>query len=390
MRVLHIIVGLNVGGAEMMLKRLVEHDPASSQNCAVISLTTLGHIGSVLRSQGIQVHSLNMTSIWHVPLGLWRLVQVIRQLKPNIVQTWMYHADLLGGLAARLAGNYPIIWNLRSNLIPTNPFSIPFWLIRLCALFSNIMPIHIICCAQSAKVTHMHMGYPAHKITVIPNGYYFAQFDKNDVTRVMARTELGLDTEDLVIGAVGRFDLLKDFHSFITAAAQIAKKCATVKFLMVGRDNDWNNATLRSWIEQAGLVDKFILVGQQVHVPYYLNAMDIFCLSSCNEAFPNVLVEAMAIGLPCVATKAGDAAEILGDNNFVVPIKTPAMMSIALVKMCGSDALARGAMGEMNAKNVRIKYPIENVSSAYQKIYKEFCNLKVENNKTKTRHADQV
>jgi glycosyltransferase involved in cell wall biosynthesis len=376
MKVLHIIVGLNVGGAEMTVKRLVEHSPTSSQNSAVISLTTVGDIGRVLQAHGIQVHALNMSSFWHVPLGLWRLIRLIRQFNPAIVQTWMYHAELLGGLAARLAGNYPIVWNLRSNLIPSNPFCIPFWLIRLCAITSRVIPAHIICCASSAKATHVRMGYPEGKITVIPNGYDFSQLEKNDATRTMARSELGLEATELVIGAVGRFDPLKDFQTFISAAAQVAAICKTVKFLMVGRDNDWQNTTLRNWIEQAGMQDKFILVGQQVHVPYYLNAMDVFCLPSKSEAFPNVLVEAMAISLPCVTTHAGDAAEILGDNHFVVPTKTPTALAAELLKMCHLDAQTRGALGEANAKTVRIKYPIEKFALSYQKIYIELCNFK--------------
>lgn len=376
MKVLHIIVGLNVGGAEMMLKRLVEHDPASAKKNVVISLTTLGDIGNALQARGIQVHSLKMSSFWHIPLGLRRLVRLIRQFNPAIVQTWMYHADLLGGLAARLAGNYRVVWNLRSNLIPSKPFSIPFWLIRLCAMFSHIIPSHIICCAHSAKATHIQMGYPTQKITVIPNGYDFSQLEKSDATRAMARDELGFEAKDMVVGVVGRFDPLKDFQTFITAAAQVAAKCSTVKFLMVGRDNDWSNTTLRAWIEQAGLVDKFILVGQQVHVPYYLSAMDIFCLSSSNEAFPNVLVEAMAFGLPCVATQAGDAAEILGDNSFIVPIKNPAALAAAVLEMRNLSKQTRCELGTANAKNVRIKYSIANIALDYQKVLKWAPNFR--------------
>jgi glycosyltransferase involved in cell wall biosynthesis len=384
MKLLHIIVGLNVGGAEMMLKRLIVHDPTSSQNCAVISLTTVGDIGHVLQAHGIQVHALNMSSFWHVPLGLWRLIRLIRQFNPAIVQTWMYHADLLGGLAARFAGNYPVVWNLRSNLIPTHRFSIPYWLICLCSVCSKFLPSHIICCARTAKNTHVHMGYPADKITVIPNGYDFSLLKKDLEARVHARTGLGFGESDIVFGVVGRFDPLKDFETFIAATKLVASKCATAKFLMVGRGNDWQNAALKTWIEQAGLADKFILVGQQDNVPYYLGAMDIFCLSSSNEAFSNVLVEAMAMGLPCVATDVGVANEVLSDSSYLVPIKQPAALADALLKISELDTTERCALGDANAAKVRIKYPIENISLAYEKIYAEFCNLRVENIKAKS------
>ena len=382
MKVLHIIVGLNVGGAEMMLKRMVEHDPASAKKNVVISLTTLGEIGNALQARGIQVNSLNMSSFWHVPLGLWRLIQLIRQFNPVIVQTWMYHADLLGGIAAWLAGRYPVVWNLRSNLIPTNPFSIPFWLIRLCAISSHVIPSRIICCAHTAKNTHLEMGYPLDKITVIPNGYDFSQLLKNDVARATARSALGVTEADIIVGVVGRFDALKDFKTFIAAAALVAAKCPAAKFLMVGRNNDWQNATLHAWIVQAGLTDKFILVGQQDNVPYYLGAMDVFCLSSSNEAFPNVLVEAMAFGLPCVATQAGDATEILSNSNFVVPIQQPPALAQALLTMCKLDAAARRALGEANMNIVKLKYPIEKISQHYARVYKNMCGEALKNELT--------
>jgi glycosyltransferase involved in cell wall biosynthesis len=369
MKVLHIIVGLNVGGAEMMLKRLLEHDPDSSQNCAVISLTTLGDIGRALQARGIQVHALNLASFWQVPLGMWRLIQSIRQYKPDVVQTWMYHADLIGGFAACLAGNYPVVWNLRSNLIPRNPFSVPFWLIHLCGISSRVVPTRIICCSTPAKHTHIQMGFAAHKIIVIPNGYDFSSFVKDGAISALARAKLGISDEELLIGVVGRFDPLKDFQTFISAASLVAAKCQTAKFLMIGRGNDWQNIVLRTWIEQAGLVDKFILLGQQVDVAYYLQAMDIFCLSSSNEAFSNVLIEAMAMGLPCVATDVGVANDVLRDASFVVPIKTPAALAKAVLKICHLDAQVRRELGELHAKNVRIKYPIENISEQYAAVY---------------------
>jgi glycosyltransferase involved in cell wall biosynthesis len=370
MKVLHIIVGLNVGGAEIMLKRLIEHDLTFGQDCAVISLTTLGEIGSALRMRGLSVHALNLSSIWYVPLVMWRLSMLIRQFNPAIVQTWMYHADLLGGLAARLAGKYPVVWNLRSNLIPRNPFSIAYWLIRTCSFFSHIVPSHIICCAQEAKKTHVRMGYPVDKITVIANGYDFSQLNKNNVVRAKSRAELGVVNGEILIGVVGRFDLLKDFQNFISAASLVAAKCPTAKFLMVGRNNDWQNVILRDWIMQAGFADKFILVGQQGDVPYYLGAMDIFCLSSSNESFSNVLVEAMAMGLPCVATDVGIAKEVLSDECFVVPIQQPAALAEALLTMCKLDAAARRALGEANVNIVKLKYPIEKISQHYVRVYK--------------------
>jgi len=374
MKVLHIIVGLNVGGAEMMLKRLVESDPASIPETVVVSLTSLGVIGESLRASGVCVHTLGMSSPLDSPITLLRLIRLIRQYRPTIVQTWMYHADLLGGLAARLAGSCSVVWNVRSTAIPQGALSVTYWIIRLCAIGSYFIPDRIVCCANSAKTAHFKLRYAADKMTVIPNGYDFSAFDQRSISRVKARLELGLDDTDIVIGVVGRFDPLKDFHNFVTAASYMVAKRGDVKFVMVGRGNEWSNATLRSWIEKAGLVKSFYLVGQQTDVAYYLSAMDVFCLSSVNEAFPNVVVEAMAIGLPCVVTQAGDAANILGDDNFVVPVRDSILLADALLRMCDLGSVARKILGERNARKVREEYGIEKIRQKYEKVYEEVSN----------------
>lgn len=370
-RVCHVIVGLNIGGAEFMLKRLIESDPASIPKTVVVSLTSLGVIGESLRARGVCVHALGMLSLLHFPIAIWRLIRIIRQYRPAIVQTWMYHADLLGGVAARLAGSCSVVWNVRCTAIPQGTLSITFWLVRLCAICSYFIPDRIICCANSAKTAHIKLRYVVHKMIVITNGYDFSAFERELNSTAEVREKLGFVDSDIVIGVVGRFDPLKDFHNFVTSASLIAGKRGNVKFLMIGRENEWTNATLRGWIERAGLVKRFHLVGQQTDVAYFFSAMDIFCLSSANEAFPNVLVEAMAMGLPCVVTQAGDAADILGDAGFVVPVKNSDALADALLRMCDLGPVERKIQGESNAKKVREEYGIDKIWQTYEEVYDE-------------------
>lgn len=367
----HIIVDLEVGGAEIMLKRLIESEPANTPGTVVVSLTALGAFGESLRAQGVKVHALGMSSVVDFPLTLWRLIRLIRQYRPEIVQTWMYHADLLGGVAARLAGSCTVVWGVHSTAIPQGPLSLTYWLVRLCAICSNIVPHQIICCAQSARTAHVKLGYAAHKMTVIPNGYDFSAFDGHANSRDSARKKLGFNDGDMVIGAVGRFDPLKDFHNFVAAASNLSLRRDRVKFLMVGRNNEWSNPVLRGWIESYSLEKNFQLVGEQSDVPFFLSAMDIFCLSSVNEAFPNVVVEAMAMGVPCVVTRAGDAAEILGTDDFVVPVKDAISLADALQRMCELDPEVRNSMGIRGARKVRAEYGINNIRQKYIAVYDE-------------------
>ena len=371
MRVVHIISSLATGGAEMMLKRLIESAPATFPRTVVVSLTALGPIGEALRAHGVSVHALGMSSLLDSPITLWRLVRLIRRYQPEIVQTWMYHADLLGGLAARLAGCRAVVWGIRSTAIPQGALSVTYWLVRLCAICSHTIPHRIICCAKSAKEAHLKLGYAARKMVVIPNGYDFSAFDHHSNSRAAARHELKFDDNEIVIGAVGRFDALKDFHNFVDATFRLSAKRPDVKYLMLGRNIEWTNTTLRGWIEDAGLLNHFKLLGEQHDVPYFLSAMDVFCLSSTSEAFPNVVVEAMAMGLPCVVTRAGDAADILDADNFVVPIKDSDSLFDALLRMCELDADARRTLGAANAVRVRGEYGIEEIRREYEAIYAE-------------------
>jgi len=369
-KVLHVISGLKVGGAEMMLYRLILSARNGGYEHLVVSLNSTGEMRKCFEDAGIELIVLDFK---RSPFAhFFRLVSLIRRVNPDIVQSWLYHADLLGGLAALIAGPHPIVWNLRSTAIPQGAFSIIYWLIRLCAICSYFIPDRIICCANSAKVAHTKLRYAAHKMIVIPNGYDCPAFKLHTDLRAKIRLDLEFANNDIVIGIVGRFDPLKDFKNFVTAASFMAEKCVDVKFLMVGRGNEWSNAILRGWIEGAGLVAKFRLVGEQPDVAYYLSAVDIFCLSSVNEAFPNVVVEAMAMGLPCVVTRAGDAADIVGDDDFVVPVKDPILLSEAMLRMCRLDPISRKMLGERNAKKVNQEYGIESIRQRYEEVYGGF------------------
>jgi glycosyltransferase involved in cell wall biosynthesis len=354
-----------------MLQRLIQSDSAGRTDVGVISLTTLGVIGKNLRANGVTVHALGMSWLLEFPLTLWRLVRLIHRYRPRVVQTWLYHADLLGGLAARLAGSCGVVWGIRSTTIPQGPLSVTFWLVRLCAVCSHFIPHRIVCCAQSAKSAHIALGFAAHKMTVIPNGYDFSFFDHDTGARARARAELGFGADHIVIGVVARFDPLKGLRDFVAAASQLAAKRTDTRFLMVGRDLDWSNAVLREWIESGGAARVFRLVGEQSDVTYHLAAMEIFCLSSINEAFPNVVVEAMAMGLPCVVTRAGDAADILGDNGLVVPTRNPTALCEALLRMCDLSREERRALGESGRRKVRADYDIEHIKRKYEQVYAE-------------------
>jgi glycosyltransferase involved in cell wall biosynthesis len=371
MKILHIIVDLEIGGAELMLKRLLDAQRKKSDfNNIVVSLTSIGSIGRELQLNGIEVHAMEMKSNLMFPMIVWRLAKLIKHSSIDLVQTWMYHADLIGGLAAKISGSCPIIWGVRSTKIPQGIFSITYWLVKICAVLSYWVPNKIVCCAEAAKKEHKSLGYSSKKMVVIPNGYNFSVFDSQVNFRKKARSSIGYSDLDIVIGIIGRFDPLKDFNNFISAASELSLLSLNAKFLMIGRDLEWSNSLLADCIKSKGLEDKFTLLGEKLDIPYYLSAMDIFCMSSVSEGFPNVVVEAMAMGLPCVVTKAGDADKIVHDKSYVVPVNDSLALSEAMSRMCYLKPKDRQLIGELGSKKVRLEYDINNISIQYENLYK--------------------
>lgn len=372
MKVLHIIVGLNTGGAEMMLKRLVESHLGNSHfQHVVVSLTDVGKIGPQLQLNGVEIRTLGMRSAFGVPTVLWRLVRLIRSIHPDIVQTWMYHADLLGGLAARMAGNRRVIWGVRTTDISAGG-SLATVIVRwLCARLSHWVPQVIVCAAEASRQSHIAVGYDAMKMVVVPNGYDFSWLKASSDEQQSLREQCGINLNDLVLGSLGRFHAVKDQENFVRAAGLLAPQCPQLRYLMVGRGLDWDNSQLVNWIDRSGCKDRFVLLGERKDVPQCLAAMDVFCLHSRTEGFPNVLAEAMAMGLPCVTTDVGDAAMLLADTGVVVKKENSAGLAQGVEWLLTLDQDARYALGMSAKARVEAEFSMARARERFEEIYRQ-------------------
>ena len=368
---MHVISGLNAGGAELMLLRLVKSRGANSgARHVVVSLTGIGKVGLQLQAAGITVYALKMHSAVCVFSAIFELVQLIRALRPEIVQTWMYHADLIGGVAARLAGNSGVIWGVRGAAIPQPGMSTTKFVVNVCSLLSRFIPRVIVCCAESARVAHAKLGYDSSKLVVIPNGYELSCLVAHPSLRQQTRASFGISDEDIVIGIVGRFDPLKDHFNFVCAALLVAARVPAARFLMVGRGLDPSNSDLQSWLSASEFPKKFVLAGEQSDVLACYAAMDIFCLSSTNEGFPNVVCEAMAMNIPCVVTDAGDAAEIVSATGLVVGTGNSAALANALFRMIEIGSIERSRLGKCARLRIEKNYSIEIAAARFENLYR--------------------
>lgn len=375
MKILHIIVGLEVGGAELMLKRLAlsSFEDLECQH-EVVSLTALGAIGLELQKNDISVTALGMRGPSDLLQTLIKLIQHIRKSNPTIVQTWMYHADLIGGIAARLAGHSAIIWGIRTTGASVGSSRVTAFIRKVCASLSHYLPRVIVCAAEAARTAHIHLGYDAKRMVVIPNGFELTRWQTNLMERGALREICNIPTNSIVIGCVGRFNPVKDFRNFVQAAGIVAAQSREVRFLMIGRNLDESNLQLVSWIHQTGYRDRFTLLGERADMPICLSAMDIFALSSRTEGFPNVVGEAMAMELPCVVTNVGDAASIVANTGLVVPKEDAPALADGLLKIIRLSVEERKRLGQLARYRIESEYSMSRTCDRFSALYIDLRN----------------
>lgn len=328
--VLHIITGLHDGGAEAVLFRLCTHDAGSTHH--VVSMMGPGKYGPLLKAKGIRVTCLDMPRGRLTVKGVIRLWRLIKHERPDVVQTWMYHADLVGGVVARLAGSKNVVWGIRNTtLSPQESTPGTIRVAQLCARLSTLVPRRILCCAEKAREVHAALGYDERRMRVVANGYDLSLFHPDPTAREHLRHTLGIAPDTAVVGFVARFDPQKDHVGLLQGLRILRERGVSPLCVLVGSGVDDNNTALKTTIAELGLTTQVRLLGRRTDIPAIMNALDLHVMSSAyGEAFPNALAEAMACGTPCISTNVGDAAMIVDDTGWVIPPRNPEALATAL------------------------------------------------------------
>jgi glycosyltransferase involved in cell wall biosynthesis len=382
MKIVHVINGLDTGGAETMLLRLLSQCDRRRDQFEVISLTDLGEIADGLRDIDVPVRALNLRREAAIPdpRAVFRLASYLRLSQPDLVQTWMYHANLIGGVAAKMAGRPPLIWSIRQTNVDLTSVRLRTSLVaKGAALLSRILPDHILYNSHASRRAHIKLGYADRHTSVIANGFDLAVFKPDLAARSSVRRELGLDEKANLVGLIARHDPQKDHGTFITAAAQLRRQFPRLQFILAGFGVDPANAGLVNTIEAAGLHDACHLLGHRRDMPRLIAALDIACSSSIGEGFPNTVGEAMACAVPCVVTDVGDSALLAGDTGTVVPPSQPEALAGAVASLLALESTALRSMGAAARERIATNFSLDAIATAYEAYWQDIHNKRNRN-----------
>jgi glycosyltransferase involved in cell wall biosynthesis len=375
-KVLHAITTLEIGGAECMLLRLLESAARDKFEPSVLSLMdpksaqeiTLAAQVAALR---VPVSTLGMPQSRPRPANLWHLCRIVRAASPDLFQGWMYHGNLAATLGSwALPHRPPVLWNVRHSvhdLALEKPLT--RLILRLSARLSHL-PEAIIYNSRVSAAQHARLGFDSSRTVVIPNGFDCAQFRPRPEARVRLREELGIDPGCAVIGMVARDHPMKDPGNLVRAAALLQARGHAIHLVIVGHGFDQTNAALSTLVRECGLGAQASLLGQRTDVADVVAGFDVAALSSAwGEGFPNVLGEAMASGVPCVATDVGDSRWVIGPHGAIVPPRQSEALAEALGRLLELEPDARHQLGLAGRARILQHFSLPEVVSQYETLH---------------------
>lgn len=368
MRVTFVSSGLETGGAEFALLRLLPAMRMHGVESCVVSLRSEGTIGPQLNAASIPTVSLRLPAPSALVLALPRLVRAIRRERAALVHGWMYHGNLAALLVGARAG-IPVVWGIRQSLgLGTRDKWLTRRVIQAGALASGRTAL-IVYNSAAAREQHERRGYSHRHGAVLPNGFDSEQFRPDDALGCVVRNELGIDQGAPAIGHVARFHPAKDHPAFLRAAALLRERFPNAVFVLAGEGVDASNRELASLIASLGLAENVRLLGRRDDIARLMPAFEVLCLTSAGmEGFPNAIGEAMSCGVPCVGTAVGDVAELIGDTGEVVQPGDPEAVAAAVTRLLSLDPAARRALGVRARQRIVDRFSIGEIARRYAEL----------------------
>ena len=363
-KIIYIINSLELGGAENILFNIV--NMSNKKDIVIISLTSKGFYGSALIKKGYKVYELKMKKDFLFLFNFTKLIALLINQNPKIVHTWMYHSNLIGGIAAKLLGINEIYWSIHHDFEYAN--IIKFLEMKLLSFLSYFIPKKIIYCSTSSQFNHNLNGYKEDISCIIKNGISVSKFQSDKKLREIIRRQLKINQNCLLLGNVSRYHPIKDHDTLLKALLYLKKLKVNFKCILIGNGLTNTNIDLIKKITRFKLKKEIILFGKSDKVHILFNAFDLNILSSKSESSHLTLIESMACGIPCLSTKVGDALDIIGDTGWIVDTENPKAMADCIHKISNKKyLLKRKSLKAVN--RVKKYYTLEKMYSNYQRLY---------------------
>lgn len=343
-RVAMLIRSLNYGGAETQMTLLANGLAESGYSVSLLVMYQGGPLLARL-SPAVKVRCLEKRGRWDLAGFLRRLSSVLEEEKPDLLYAFMPVANLLACVAKVRLPKLRVTWGVRASDVDLAHYDwlsrLTYWLERRFSRFPDL----IVSNSAAGRRYAMAQGFPANgRFIVIPNGTDVECFRPCPMLREAVRAEWGLSPNETLVGVVGRLDPVKDYPTFLEAAALLARRKEGMRFVSVGAGPPEYAAHLRQQACRLGLEGKMIWAGVRGDMPAAYNALDLLVSSSFGEGFSNALAEGMACGVPCVATDVGDAREILGDVGIVVPRRDPKALAAGITALLDRLSIERASL----------------------------------------------
>jgi len=335
----------------------------------VISLLPRDAMSEDLEALGVPVFHAGLRRDPATFIRWAQLAVHLRRRRPDLVHTWMYHGDVLGGLTARLVGTAPIVWHLHHSTLDFERFRpTTRGLAAVAAPLSHRLPARIIACAESARSLHVERGYDPSRMVVIRNGVDTDRFrprpDPSDRRSLV--DELGLREPVRLVGLAARYHPQKDHLNFVAAARRLAERRDDVDLVLCGRGVTAD----RPGLEEAAKHPRIHLLGERRDLDRLLPQLDVSTLSSAaGEACSLTLLESQACGVPCVTTDVGDSAYLVRGSGRVVPPRDPDALAAAWDALLALSPPDRRDLGRSARARVEAEFSLVRVARAVEAEY---------------------
>ena len=374
-KIAHITTGLETGGAEVQLLRLLTDLDKNKFEMMVISLHKETYLADRIRELGLPVYSLQLKKN---PLNVRKAYSILKAFNPDVIHGTMYEGGVVGTLFNKfLPKKPPVIWTVHEPLEHYDKEPLRKRLqLRTWGLMSKL-PACMMYVSNLNKEQHVAWGFNNDKAIVIPNGVDTSKCSPNNAAGMKVRKSLGIPEDAFIIGKIARFHRQKNHIGFLHSAALLSKIHPHVHFMLAGTNVDENNLELNTLAKELGIQDIVHMLGNREDIPDVVNAFDLATLTSFGEAFPLTLGEAMVSGVPCVATDVGDNDFIIGDTGIITPIGDDQAMADAWQKMVEMDKAEYAELGKKARQRTLDNFTLEQQVKQHEDLYNRLYDQNV-------------